>query len=96
MSTLSLDDFSALRGEVFETAAGDGSLLPLRLVTAEPLAMPAAHGRQPFSLMFEGPPQPLLPQRIVRLDRAAADALDIFLVPVGCDARAARYQAIFT
>jgi hypothetical protein len=37
-----------------------------------------------------------LPQRIYRLEHAALDPLEIFIVPIGPDAEGMRYQAVFT
>lgn len=96
MALQTLDDFSHRCGQVFELAAAADLKLQLLLVEAIALPMPAVGARQPFSLMFEGPPAPLLPQCIYRVGPANEDAEDLFLVPVGADSRAVRYQAIFT
>ena len=53
-------------------------------------------GRDPFSLLFRGPAEPLLPQSIQRLEHAELGALEMFIVPLGCDAGQTRYEAIFT
>jgi hypothetical protein len=53
-------------------------------------------GRDPFSLMFLGPSEPLLPQAIYALRHADLGVLEIFVVPVARDAGGVRYQAIFT
>jgi Domain of unknown function (DUF6916) len=53
-------------------------------------------GRQPFSLLFRGPREPLVAQRIYRLDHDALGLLEIFLVPIGLDEDGARYEAVFT
>lgn len=55
---------------------------------------PAGH-REPFSLIFRGPAQPLLPQRIYRFDFGEAGSSDIFIVPIGSDAAGMRYEAVF-
>lgn len=91
-----LDDFAALLGERFDLQVDDAASLPVELVEAQPLGGAAIDGRQPFSLLFNAPATPLLPQRIYRLAHARLPALDIFLVPVGADASGARYQAIFS
>jgi hypothetical protein len=49
-------------------------------------------GRAPFSLVFEGGPDPPLPQGIYRVEHDALGALEIFLVPIAAD----RYEAVFT
>lgn len=55
----------------------------------------AAGLRTPFSLIFRGPLEPLLPQGIQRLEHAGLGELDLFLVPVGPDEAGMRYEAVF-
>jgi len=57
-------------------------------------ADPAA--RTPFSLIFDGPSEPLLGQAIYRLEHPQLGTLEIFIVPIGCDAGGARYEAVFS
>lgn len=69
----------------------------LRLVEAQGLGEAAAGmARAPFRLAFLGPADPILPQRIYRLEHDALGALDIFLVPIARDAGGTTYEAIFT
>jgi hypothetical protein len=96
MSLPSLTEFASLLGQPFMLDAGLSEPLPARLVAAQALDMAPHAGRQPFSLLFAGPPRPQLPQRTYRLAHPKLPALDIFLVPVGADAEATRYQAVFT
>jgi hypothetical protein len=58
---------------------------------------PAGAGalRAPFSLVFRGPLEPLLPQGIHRLEHDALGELDLFLVPIGPDEAGTRYEAVF-
>jgi hypothetical protein len=49
-------------------------------------------GRVPFSLEFQGGPNPPLPQRIYRVEHDELGSLEIFLVPIAAD----RYEAVFT
>ena len=51
--------------------------------------------REPFSLIFRGPMQPVLPQRIYQIEHAELGALEIFLVPIGPDQHSMLYQAVF-
>ncbi|MBE0611635.1 MAG: hypothetical protein IH609_19800 [Dehalococcoidia bacterium] len=70
--------------------------LTLRLESITPAgALPVGGGRQPFSLVFRGPANPLLPQAIYRLESDAVEPLEIFLVPIGRDADGVTYEAIF-
>jgi hypothetical protein len=48
-----------------------------------------------FSLLFEGPVQPLLPQGIYRFDHPGIGDFEIFIVPVGQTAGGTRYEAVF-
>ena len=96
MSLPTLAEFAALQGQVFELDAGLAEPLRAELMTAQALAMAPHAGRQAFSLLFAGPAQPQLAQCTYRLAHPQLAALDIFLVPVGADAAATRYQAVFT
>ena len=52
--------------------------------------------RQAFSVVFVGPAQPILGQRIYRVEHEAMGALDLFLVPLGPDrAGRMRYETVF-
>ena len=52
--------------------------------------------RQPFSLVFRGPAEPLLPQQIYRLRNAQFGEAEIFLVPLGPKQDGIEYEAVFT
>ena len=81
LEALTADDFAPHLHERF-------ALSPLELELVE---VTGAGGR-PFTLVFRGPGEPLLPQRIHRLEHPVLGALDLFLVPIG----PGRYEAIFT
>lgn len=49
-----------------------------------------------FALVFRGPVEPLLPQRIYRLAHDELADMDIFIVPIGRDESGVRYEAVFT
>jgi hypothetical protein len=99
LERLTFEDFVPLVGEVF-TITENGLRLELELQETRPQnpdapAADAAGKRAPFSLMFRGPADPVLPQRIYRLDHDALGPLEIFLVPVGRDEAGTGYQAVF-
>lgn len=98
LETLTPDDFQAHLDETFSVPVEGGTSFPLELAGVEILGGSAAGStiRKPFSLLFLGPPQPILPQRIYRLDNAALGTLEIFLVPLGPQAGRMRYEAVFT
>ncbi len=69
-----------------------------RLAEARPLGSETVPGakRKPFALLFKGPTQPLLPQRIYPLEHPALGRLELFLVPLGPETGEMRYEAVFT
>jgi hypothetical protein len=54
-------------------------------------------GRKPFSLLFAGPHDSILPQGTYRFFHEALGHLDLFIVPLGPgrDRRSMTYQAVF-
>jgi hypothetical protein len=80
-------------------AATDAAALgvSLRLAAVRDLGRhPNAPRSEPFALEFEGPPQPMLEQRIYRLQHDKLGPLEIFLVPIGIDAAGGlQYEAVF-
>ena len=89
-----LDDFAALHGERFTVLESGVDGLWADLVDVQALGGVPRTGRQPFSLLFAGPPAPALPQRTYRLAHARLPELAVFLVPISADASGVRYQAI--
>jgi hypothetical protein len=75
-----------------------GLTLQLQLLSAETASDRGHQGlsRQPFSLIFRGPREPLLPQRIYSLQHPSLGTLEIFLVPIGPDGSGQRYEAVFS
>lgn len=99
-TSLELSDFAPHRGTVFElTGEGvPGAPLPLTLADARTLVAGdgIANRHQPFGLVFRGPAEPILPQRIYRLAHPEVGTHDIFLVPIGGKPEGVEYEAIFT
>jgi hypothetical protein len=92
--------FAPAIGDIF-ALDHDDDRLELELIDARPIEAdsPAAGAdgvRTPFSLLFRGPPEPILPQRTYPLGHDEIGALQIFIVPVGLTAAGVEYQAIFT
>ena len=100
LETFTVATFAPHQGEPFTVRADERIALTLTLseVTPRgPAPAPSADGprRAPFSLLFHGPPSPLLPQRIYRVEHPAIGAFDLFLVPLGPDRAGMRYEAVF-
>ena len=75
----------------------EGAPLDLELVEARPLTSASVGDRrQPFAVVFRGPRQPALPQRIYRLEHPEVGAHELFLVPVAESDAGREYEAVFT
>jgi hypothetical protein len=92
LSRLTVEDFAARVGEPFRLA--DGTVY--ELVEAVGTGAAGAAPRAPFSLVFAAPPDSVRPQGIEALTNEHLGTLEVFLVPIGRDGTAVRYQAIFT
>jgi hypothetical protein len=89
--------FAPHLGETFRIQANDSAWAEMTLIEATALGegAPAAGRRAPFSIVFRGPRDPVLPQQIYRMEHAALGAFDLFLVPIGPDREGMRYEAVF-
>lgn len=96
LAQLTLADFTPCLHQEFRTALG-GAALRLELVQADAVGPGggSAGGRAPFSLVFEGPREPSLAQRMHRLEHEGLGTLEIFLVPIGPGGKGLRYEAVF-
>jgi hypothetical protein len=93
LDDLTKDAFLPLLDSVFRLAE-DELELELRLVEVE-ARWGKGPKREPFSLHFLGPQEPVLPQKIYRLEHEQLGELEIFLVPVGRSEAGIRYEAAF-
>jgi hypothetical protein len=91
LESLSVADFETLRGGRFRIAPDDSPAFEVELVEVTEIAREPG-GRAPFSLVFQGGPNPPLPQRIYRVQHEGLGEMEIFLVPIASD----RYEAVFT
>lgn len=98
LDKLTVEEFTGQVGRTFRLTPGDAPALDLVLVEARDLSLqttvPGAK-RAPFSLVFQGPKGPVLPQRIYPLENETLGRLEIFLVPIGTDSDGVKYEAIF-
>lgn len=53
---------------------------------------PAPSGFEQFSLLFAGPPEPVLPQGTYRFLHPSLGELALFMVPVGKSVKSAQYE----
>jgi uncharacterized protein DUF6916 len=100
LERLTAETFAPAVGQTFLLDAEAGERLELELLESR-LHDPDAPAedesgvRAPFSLLFRGPADPILPQRIYRLEQEAVGSIEIFIVPVGRDEAGTTYEAVF-
>lgn len=87
-------------GTVFSITFTDGTLeLTLGVVEPNGARVPRPDApdlrAEPFSLLFLGPLQPVLPQRTWDLIHPVLGPLRVFLVPLGPKDGRMRYEAVF-
>jgi len=89
--------FSELVGEPFRLLLDDGSALDLELVSVTPAPTHPRETREraPFSIVFRGPTEPVLPQRTYQLENDSLGAFELFIVPIGPDESGMQYEAVF-
>jgi len=95
LERLTAADFAPHRGDRFLIASPAEPAFEVELIEVSESEAPGPE-RQQFSLVFRGGPDQPLPQRIYRVEHDELGALEIFLVPIGPDEVAQRYEAIFT
>jgi hypothetical protein len=98
---LTLSDFDVHLNARFPVHLGPGAILEMELIEATPLPEPGRGNpvmtRPPFSLIFRGPLDRLLPQHLYQMDHPSRGMIEIFLVPLGPegDPTGHHYQALF-
>jgi hypothetical protein len=97
LEQFTIETFRPLVGRTFRVE-GEDARLELELVSADELGKrgDAQRPRAPFSLVFRGPAEPVLPQQIYRFENDALSAFEIFIVPIGPDAAGMQYEAVFS
>jgi hypothetical protein len=99
LQNLTYESFVEFVNQVFRVDCPTG-LIELELIDCQKLN---SHGQtvgrpEPFSLIFLGPTQPILSQRMYAFEFGKLGVLDIFIVPLGPDRSGKsgiRYEAIF-
>jgi hypothetical protein len=97
MGFSTVDDFRPYEGESFETETAEGAIrLRLDRVTVRGDLPTRADGSMPFVLEFEQSDGPVaLPQATWWLAHRDGSELMVFLVPIGIEDGAVRYEAVF-
>jgi hypothetical protein len=91
-----VETFAGRLGETFRVD-GDSGVVDLRLASAEagPGRPAKPEGRTPFSIVFVGPLEPVLPQQTYRFAHDGLGSFELFIVPIGPDEDGMQYQAVF-
>lgn len=99
---LTKETFSRHLGKRFRIQVEPGREVEMELTEATTLGAgegpknrPESFRPEPFSIVFRGPKDSLLPQRIYRVSHPEMGEHDIFLVPIGADEEGLRYEAVF-
>ena len=99
LDTLKRKDFAKHLKEKFQIQTDSPEPLTLKLVEVNKLGSKKKKGeggKRPFSVIFRGPAEPVLPQRIYQVSHEELGTLDLFLVPVGQGKKGVQYEALFT
>ena len=91
-------EFARRVGQKFELQLDSLPSLELELIDVRAAGSPPPEGKgrsAPFSIVFRGPLEPQLAQRIYRLVHEEMGTLELFLVPVSADADGCCYEAVF-
>jgi hypothetical protein len=91
LESFTVDTFRPLLHDRFRIAPEGAQAFEVELVDVTEIPREPG-GRAPFSLVFQGGPNPPLVQRIYRVEHDDLGELDIFLVPIAVD----QYEAVFT
>ena len=94
LAELTADDFERCRGENFRLTAGSNAL-ELALVEVRRLGAAMRQGGA-FSLTFQSPPGPFVPQATYPIGHPELGTLEIFIVPLGPKNGGNQYEVIFT
>lgn len=100
LDEVTADVFAEHLGSTFHIHHESGLPLVVSLIEATPLALLAGTEstptkREPCSIIFRGPLDPVLPQQIYRIEHESLGRMDLFLVPLGPDKEGMRYEAVF-
>jgi hypothetical protein len=99
---LTLEIFSPLVNSKFKLLVDDSHSVVVELTEATAIGGPHTVKRdrngmvqEVFSLIFDGPENPILQQRIYSFEHDKIGRFDMFIVPVGKIPGSVRYQALF-
>jgi hypothetical protein len=95
LADLTATDFEAQADTIFEVTNPGQDPLAIRLAKVVLLAERPGH-RRAFSLRFQGPHAPVLPQSTHHVRHSYLGDLEIFLGPIASGSSGITYEAVFT
>ena len=100
LETFTVTTFSPHLGKTFRISMDSSQALDLELIEATDLSTrytsePVEGRGRPFSIVFRGPGDILLPQAIYQIAHDQIGTFDLFIVPIGRDKDGLRYEAVF-
>jgi hypothetical protein len=105
-SALTCESFAPHVGETFLMTTGEDTHADMVLISAEPSQLRPFDGRavgksgfvrrDPFSLIFRGPDQPMFNQGFRAFEHGALGTFELFIVPVGPGETGLLYQVVFS
>ncbi|HXO10497.1 MAG TPA: hypothetical protein VN880_20805 [Solirubrobacteraceae bacterium] len=93
LDALTAEDFRTHTGTAFRLADESVECELIEVTGQQASARPGS--RAAFSVVLRGPRQPVLEQRIRRLEHDEMGVLEMFLVPIGPDDAGMLYEAVF-
>ena len=96
---VTVETFAGREGETFAIRFDDGTYeMTLASVDRMPEEWGRTDVREPFSVIFHGPVEHLIPQDTWALEHDELGTLELFVVPLGPEGEDGplRYQAVFT
>jgi hypothetical protein len=100
LDQLTCADFTAQAKTIFRVRFDVQDLVELELSEVTPVRVIETGGAnsvayENFALLFLGPADRMLPQRIYWFESATLGRFELFIAPVGGEAKGMRYQALF-
>ncbi len=93
---LTSQEFSACLNQKFVIHLESAEKLEVDLIQVEDLGDAAeSKRRRPFSVIFRGAPEYVLPQQIYPIEHPKMGTLELFIVPIGPDDVGMRFEAVF-
>jgi hypothetical protein len=95
LETITHTEFSSLVDIPLEMESTGGVRYPVSVGEVRTFTDHDQRPQTPFAVILIGPSQPVLSQGIYTLHHPIRGGMDLFVVPIGPDARGMRYEIVF-